>query len=149
MSIDKFFTDPTALNEVIDDLLEKMNDSDEIKEKVEMAELLTKLYKLKEIDVKLALQDAELRHKEKTAHAEQLTKEEELRLKKAALTVETEMAELNIETKKREMKLPFGLKPETVAVVAANLIGVALVLNHEKLNIVTSKAFGFVTKLKN
>lgn len=149
MSIDKFFTDPTALNEAIDDILKEMNDSDDIKEKVEMAELLTKLYKLKEIDIKLALQDAELRHKEKTAHAEQLTKEEELRLKKMALAAETTMAELNIETKRREMKLPFGLKPETVAVVAANLIGVALVLNHEKLNVVTSKAFGFVTKLKN
>jgi hypothetical protein len=40
-----------------------------------MVELLTKLYKLKEIDVKLTLQDAELKHKEKMAHAEQLLKE--------------------------------------------------------------------------
>lgn len=144
-----FFSDPTALKTAIDDLLTQMNSTDDIKEKKEMAELLTQLYKLKEIDIKLLLQDEELRLKNETAHAEQLTREEELRVKKQAQAVEIEKAELDIETKKREMKLPFGLKPETVAVVAANLVGIALVLHHEKLNVVTSKAFGFVSKLKN
>jgi hypothetical protein len=145
----QFFTDPTALNKAIDDLLEKINDDPDTEEQTKMVELLTKLYKLKEIDVKLTLQDAELKHKEKMAHAEQLLKEEELRMKKQAQLIDSESKSLDIETKKREMKIPFGIKPETVVTVAANLIGIALVLNHEKLNVVTSKAFGFVTKLKN
>jgi hypothetical protein len=70
-------------------------------------------------------------------------------MKKQAQLIDSESKSLDIETKKREMKIPFGIKPETVVTVAANLIGIALVLNHEKLNVVTSKAFGFVTKLKN
>jgi len=145
----QFFTDPTALNQAIDDLLEKINDASDIEEQTKMVELLTKLYKLKEIDLKLTLQDAELHHKEKTAHAEQLLKEEEIRMKKQEQAVDSELKELDIETRKREMKIPFGIKPETVVLVTANLIGIALVLNHEKLNVMTSKAFGLVTKLKN
>ena len=149
MFTNQFFTDPTALNAIIDDLLEKIKDETDTEEQAKMVELLTKLYKLKEIDVKLILQDAELQNKERTAHAEQLLKEEELRTKKQAQAVESELKSLDIETKKREMKIPFGIKPETVVLVTANLIGIALVLNHEKLNVVTSKAFGFVSKLKN
>lgn len=149
MFTNQFFTDPSALNTAIDDLLERINDSADTEEQAKMVELLTKLYKLKEIDVKLILQDAELQHKEKIAHAEQLLKEEELRTKKQAQAVESELKSLDIENKKREMQIPFGIKPETVVLVAANLIGIALVLNHEKLNVVTSKAFGFVSKLKN
>lgn len=149
MFTNQFFTDPTALNKAIDDLLEKINDATDIEEQAKMVELLSKLYKLKEIDIKLTLQDAELKYKEKTAHAEQLLKEEELRMKKQEQAVDSELKSLDIENKKREMKIPFGIKPETVVLVTANLIGIALVLNHEKLNVMTSKAFGLVTKLKN
>lgn len=41
---------------------------------------------------------------------------------------------------KSSTKMP----PETKATIAANLVGIAMILNFERANIVTSKALGFV-----
>lgn len=38
------------------------------------------------------------------------------------------------------------IKPDTVAQVAANLAGIGLILNYEKLGIITTKAMSFVIK---
>lgn len=35
---------------------------------------------------------------------------------------------------------------DTVAIIAGNLLGIALILGYEKVNVVTSKALGFVMK---
>lgn len=39
-----------------------------------------------------------------------------------------------------------SLSPDTLAVIAGNLLGIILILNFEKLDVVTSKALGFVLK---
>jgi hypothetical protein len=44
----------------------------------------------------------------------------------------------------REMKDPGGVSMETLLTVAANLIGVLVVLNFEKTGVITSKAFGWI-----
>ena len=38
------------------------------------------------------------------------------------------------------------IDPNTVAIIAGNLAGIMLILNFEKLNVVTSKALSFVLK---
>lgn len=38
------------------------------------------------------------------------------------------------------------VSPDTMAVVVGNLLGIVLILKHEELNIVTSKALGFVLR---
>ena len=38
------------------------------------------------------------------------------------------------------------IKPDTIATVGTNLFGIWLILNYEKINIITSKALGFVLK---
>lgn len=38
------------------------------------------------------------------------------------------------------------LSPDTMLVVAGNLLGIVLILKHEKIDIVTSKALSFVLK---
>lgn len=38
------------------------------------------------------------------------------------------------------------VSPDTIAVVAGNLFGLALILGYEKANVITSKALGFVIK---
>ena len=38
------------------------------------------------------------------------------------------------------------ISPDTIAVVAGNLLGIILILNYEKINVVTSKALGFVIR---
>ncbi len=36
--------------------------------------------------------------------------------------------------------------PDTIAIVAGNLLGIALILGYEKANVLTSKALGFVVR---
>ena len=38
------------------------------------------------------------------------------------------------------------ISPDTIAVIAGNLIGIALIIWHEEANSITSKALGFVIK---
>jgi len=39
-----------------------------------------------------------------------------------------------------------GISPDTMAIVIGNLIGIVLILKHEKVDIITSKALGFVLR---
>jgi hypothetical protein len=91
--------EPTKLERVIDNLLDVMLNTDPKSEEfLKMADLLVKLYKLKEVDI-------------------------------------------NATAKKR-------VSPDTVAIIWANLIGIAAVIGYERAgHVVTSRAFGLVTKL--
>lgn len=132
MFTNSIFTEPKKLNEAINAVLTAMQDERPgSKEYAALVDQLTKLYKLKEIDINLILKQYENDDKQRTAE------------------LNAEVIELDIEDKKRQMKLPLGLKPETVAIIAANLLGIGLILQHERLNVVASKAIGFVSKLKN
>ena len=44
------------------------------------------------------------------------------------------------------LKNGFKISPDTLLVVGGNLLGILLILNFEKADIVTSKALGFVLK---
>lgn len=50
--------------------------------------------------------------------------------------------------KDREHTNRFRVSGDTLVVVGANLLGIVLILNYEKLNVVTSKALGFIGKGK-
>jgi len=43
---------------------------------------------------------------------------------------------------------PKRISPDTLAIVAGNLIGILVIVGHERANIVTSKALSFVLKLR-
>ena len=38
------------------------------------------------------------------------------------------------------------VSPDTIAIVAGNLLGILIILGYEKANVITSKALGFVIK---
>lgn len=38
------------------------------------------------------------------------------------------------------------ISPDTLLIVGANLLGILLILNHERLDIISTKALGFVIK---
>ena len=46
----------------------------------------------------------------------------------------------------RNVKMEIRVKPETVLMVAGNLLGIVLILNHEKANVISTKALGFIMK---
>lgn len=51
--------------------------------------------------------------------------------------------------KKREDlkdKKRFKVSPDTIAVIAGNLLGIGLILSYEKLNVISTKALGFVLR---
>lgn len=48
----------------------------------------------------------------------------------------------------RTEKSDAQVSPETKATIAANLIGIAMILNFERANIVTSKAIGFILRAR-
>lgn len=39
-----------------------------------------------------------------------------------------------------------GISPDTIAIVLGNLLGIVLILKHEKIDIITTKALSFVLK---
>lgn len=41
-----------------------------------------------------------------------------------------------------------AVSPDTIATVAANLIGIGMILHHERAHVITTKAIGFVSKLR-
>ncbi len=52
------------------------------------------------------------------------------------------LSKIEIETKKVTIKV----SPDTIAIIAGNLLGIALILGFEKANVLTSKALGFVMR---
>lgn len=50
----------------------------------------------------------------------------------------------SIEDKKSKRQI----SPDTLLVVAANLLGIVLIIHHERVNVISSKALNFVQKLQ-
>lgn len=50
--------------------------------------------------------------------------------------------------KMREDMKPDRVKKDTAALIAANLIGIAMITHFERTNVITSKALAFITKLR-
>lgn len=171
-------TEPTKLDEIIDALTQKMTEAEYgTAAYTEMANSLTQLYKAKEIDTniktkiietygkqneieaKIVQQAADVENKKLESESNlalkraeidsnRLLKAEELalRLKEVDATVELRGAET--ELKKVETEVRKRVSPETWAIIGSNIAAVLLIIGHERLNVVTSKALSFVSKLK-
>jgi cytoskeletal protein RodZ len=50
--------------------------------------------------------------------------------------------------KLKAQEAPQRVSPDTMLLVAANLVGIALVIRHEQFNVITSKAMSFAIKPK-
>lgn len=50
--------------------------------------------------------------------------------------------------KLKEIDAPKRVSPDTWALIGANLAGIILILGHERINVITSKALSFVSKLR-
>lgn len=50
--------------------------------------------------------------------------------------------------KLREHDAPRRVSPDTLALIAGNLLGIGMIVGHERANVVTSKALAFVSKLR-
>jgi len=50
--------------------------------------------------------------------------------------------------KLKEKDIPKRPSPDTLVLVAGNILGIVLILQFERVNVVTSRAIGFVMKLR-
>lgn len=48
--------------------------------------------------------------------------------------------------KMKEAQASRQVSPDTLVLAATNLLGILLIINHERLNVVTSKAMGFIIR---
>jgi hypothetical protein len=55
---------------------------------------------------------------------------------------------LNKLQKMRAEDRPERLSPNTAALVSANIVGILMIIRHEQVNFIASKALGFVMRLK-
>lgn len=46
------------------------------------------------------------------------------------------------------LKPDWKISPDTIALVSANLLGILLILNHERLDIISTRALGFISKIR-
>lgn len=155
------------LNGLIDELISEMAVAGQnIDEYAKMADQLVKLYKAKEIDSKIKIADFEAIGKQnetetklKQADTDSYNKHEEFNTSHAFKMVEfslreqetrsnSELKDAEIELKKKEIEDYRRVKPDTLALIAANIAGIIAIISHERINVVTSKALGFISKLK-
>lgn len=50
---------------------------------------------------------------------------------------------------KKEVEPSRRVSPDVLATIVANLAGIAMIIGYERANVITSKAIGFVAKLKS
>jgi len=55
---------------------------------------------------------------------------------------------VKLEKLRHELRAGDSISKETWATLGANLLGILLVLHYEKLGVITSKAFGMISKLR-
>lgn len=47
----------------------------------------------------------------------------------------------------KDAKSKKRVSPDTIAIIAANLLGIMIIIGHERANVITSKAMSFIPKL--
>lgn len=83
------------------------------------------------------LLESELEHSLKSLRAQTIGSDEHKKIMDAAVTLHSLMDEEN----------PEGVKKDTLALIAGNLIGIILVIKHEQVgNFISSKAFGLLLR---
>lgn len=127
-----------ALDTAIDECFTDMNSITVDDEKYDkMTNQLIKLLRLRE-ELTNKETDYELKREElNIKRADSGLKQDELDLKR-------EQFEFDVEETKKKPKISY----ETLALIGGNLLGIVMILNHERANVVASKALSFVAKLK-
>jgi hypothetical protein len=134
----------TALDERISELLDNLNNTSGSEEAyTTTTDNLVKLYKIKHEAIKL--------HQDNRIEEEKVANDKEkIAVERDKLHHESEKLQLDGEKFDLEQEKTRTWKPSPDAIVgaAASVVGIVLVLHYEKLGVVTSKALGFLGKLK-
>ena len=58
------------------------------------------------------------------------------------------VTQLNTLYRLKEVDPPKTISPDTLAIVAGNLLGIVMIVGHERAHVITSKAIGFILKMR-
>ena len=131
MSVKDILNDSGRLDEAIGRLFTRMSEVEcDTKEYASMVDQAVKLYKLLEIAAQAAQKDLEIEGKLLETQAN------------------SRLKDVEAELKQKELDDPKRVSLDTWAIIGSNLAGIVLILGYEKANVVTSKALGFVMKLR-
>jgi hypothetical protein len=156
MMFNRNSVEKTGLEKAIEHALLEMTNHDEHSDEYKkIVDQLTKLYHLQKMEAEFRVKEAEI-HKEQTvAEAEIRFKESELLIKENDSAIETKLKEAecrlkDIEASERlkEFDRRWKVSPDTAALVLGNLIGILVIVGHERAHVVTSKALNFVMKAR-
>ena len=155
------FDEIEKLDEAIDGALTQLQNHQETSpEFAKIADQLTKLIKIKEILTNLSLKvyDAhQSEHEFNTKNAmegrqfdlklkEQHLKADELAARRTEVEDTYTLRKRELELKEEESRKPDRITKDTLAVIAANIGGIAMIIGYERANIIASKALGFIMR---
>lgn len=123
------FDEYGKLGKTIEDAFDRLKDHDEESDNyAAVMDQIVKLTKVRQAIAEMTLKTYEATTKEQEMRNAYLVKEAELQLKRT------------------EALKPDRVSADTWAMVGANIAGIVLIIGYERLNVITSKALGFILK---
>jgi hypothetical protein len=152
----KEVTENVKLDAAIDAVLTALSNHEPgTKEYAATAGQLSTLYRVKETDTTIKTKIIDILNKQEESEtnrnakkAETDAKVQELKAKRKEIEASIELKEYELMVKREEFRTRNRPSPETLALIGGNLAGIVMILGYERANIITSKAFGLLTKLK-
>lgn len=144
------FNELEKLNEEINRLLRIMSEFDDPTDEryVNMADQLTKLMKIKQMIAETTQKDFDAESKRLEFNETLQLKARELLAKERELLTTNALKNREVTLKEEEAAKPDRVSKETLAVIGANLAGIAAILLHERVNVIASKALGFIKNVR-
>ena len=148
------FDELSKLNEAIDKTLEVLNNTDPTDDACsKLADQYTKLNKNKQIIAELLLKAEEATEKKSQFDSKYDLDGRTLDQKKSETkmrhqeVVEDQMIRMReIELKEREAEKPDRVSKDALVAAAASIAGILVIVGYERVNVIASKALGFVLK---
>lgn len=157
----------SRLTTLIDEIVEQLSGHDAASDEyAKMADQLTKLYKLlqietelklktnesdmkdRELDSKIRINERELDAKREEMRATMRLKEHENEIKELETNAKIRQVDVEVMSKEDEIDRRRKISPDTLALIGANLAGIVVIIGYERMNVITSKALSFVSKLR-
>lgn len=140
--------DQTASNKlsvVIDKVLLEMNThSSDSEEYANMTKRLTELYRLQQMEQEFELNKVRANRDEDDRVCRRENEDEDLKLRQRQAEIENELKRLEAEKMKKELRRRWNVSADTVVLAAANLVGILVIVGHERAHVVTSKALSLL-----
>lgn len=80
------------------------------------------------------------------SHVDKLLDEQFERRIKEAKSVEDLLTIVALLERRKDLRKKSRISPDTMAIIASNLLGILLILGYERGHVITTKALGFVMR---